>query len=254
MNRHLHLFLDEPLPGPENMARDDYLLYAAPYRPAVLRLYRWEPATISLGYFQPIAAVDELEAPLRSLPVVRRQTGGGAILHDREITYCLVISPLLPIAAAGPDALYRLVHETWREILSEAWPQIETAPDSAPMPSPRSGPFFCFQRPGRTDLTLSGAKLLGSAQRRIPAGNDAASGCVLQHGSLMLDQRFTGHPGASLENPDAETIQRWQDAFAQRLADALELTLQPATWTDTDRAGIAPRRERFASTEWTARR
>lgn len=254
MSRTLYTFLDSPLDGPENMARDDYLLYASPYRPAVLRLYRWDPPTISLGYFQPVAAVDALSPTLRALPVVRRQTGGGAILHDREITYCLVVAPEVAIANTGPDALYRLVHELWREVLAEAWPQIATAPDSAPMPSPRSGPFFCFERPGRTDLTLNGHKLLGSAQRRIPPGNNAASGCVLQHGSLMLDQRFEGHPGASLENPTTETIRQWIDQFVMRLATALELTSTPTTWTKDDRAAIQERRERFASEAWTAQR
>jgi lipoate-protein ligase A len=235
------------------MARDDYLLYADHYRPAALRLYQWDPPTISLGYFQSIAAVEELPDSLQSLAVVRRQTGGGAILHDREITYCLVVSDELPVARQAPEKLYRMVHELWREILTEDYPLIETAPDSAPMPSPRTGPFFCFERPGRTDLTLSGAKLLGSAQRRIaPTAGSGAS--VLQHGSLMLGQRFPGHPGASLDEPEPQRIDRWLGAFIERLAQGLELEVTAAEWSGADRPEIERRRQRFASSAWTARR
>lgn len=254
MSGNLHTIFDPALDGPENMARDDYLLYAARYRPAVLRLYQWDPPTISLGYFQTREAVESLSPELRQLPIVRRQTGGGAILHDREITYCLVVSPELAISKAGPDALYRLVHETWRELLSESWPQITTAPESAPMPSPRSGPFFCFERPGRTDLTLDGQKLLGSAQRRIAAGNDVSSGFVLQHGSLMLEQRFSGHPGASLSAPSSEIVTQWTRQFAERTAAALELTFCEQHWTKEDLSEISQRRVKFASQEWTSRR
>lgn len=235
------------------MARDDFLLQAEHYHPAALRLYQWDPPTISLGYFQSIASLQELPEPLQSLAVVRRQTGGGAILHDREITYCLVVADELPIARQAPEKLYRLVHELWREILANDYPQVETAPDSAPMPSPRSGPFFCFQRPGRTDLVLSGAKLLGSAQRRVaPTAHSGAS--VLQHGSLMLGQRFTGHPGASLDEPDPQRIDQWLGEFIDRLAQSLELEVAQANWSAADRPEIEQRRQRFASSGWTARR
>ena len=114
MNRVLHILRDPALDGPTNMARDEHLLHSAPLRPAVLRLYAWTPPTISLGYFQRYADVAGLPADLRDLPVVRRITGGGAILHDREVTYSLVLDNSVPVATQTPLALYQLVHECWR--------------------------------------------------------------------------------------------------------------------------------------------
>lgn len=241
--RVLHLFRDGPLDGPTNMARDEHLLYDEASRPAALRLYRWHPPTISLGYFQRHAQLAALPEPLRSLAVVRRTTGGGAILHDREITYCLVVDDSLPAGRGGPPALYRLVHGAWRDALAEAHIATELAPPELPLPSPRSGPFFCFEKPGQTDLLLGGRKLAGSAQRRIP-------GRVLQHGSLLLGRRFEGHPGAALPQLPPERIETLCDAFAARLTALLGLEARSESWRPDALADVAARRERYAGREW----
>ncbi len=115
---NLHVFRDGAHDGPTNMARDEHLLYSNAFRPASLRIYGWSPPTISLGYFQSIAEVGKLPEDVRSLAVVRRTTGGGAILHDREITYCLVVDDSIPIARRAPAELYRVVHECWRKVLA----------------------------------------------------------------------------------------------------------------------------------------
>jgi lipoate-protein ligase A len=247
VNRVLHILRDPALDGPTNMARDEHLLHSAPLRPAVLRLYAWTPPTISLGYFQRYADVAGLPADLRDLPVVRRITGGGAILHDREVTYSLVLDNSVPVATQTPLALYQLVHECWRLAAPRAAPSIESAPHYLPLPTPRTGPFFCFQNPGRTDLTVGGQKLLGSAQRRTP-------GSVLQHGSLLLGHRFASHPGADLGDPAPELVAAWVDAFIVRLAATLALEGQPTAWTADQLADVAARRARYAGAEWTRRR
>ena len=141
MNRILHILRDPALDGPTNMARDEHLLHSEALRPAVLRLYAWTPPTISLGYFQRYADVARLPADVRNLPVVRRITGGGAILHDREVTYCLVLDDSVPVATQPPLALYQLVHDCWRLAAPPGAPPIESAPDHFPLPSPRTGPF-----------------------------------------------------------------------------------------------------------------
>jgi len=242
--RFLHVLNDPPLDGPTNMARDEHLLYSEDLRPAALRLYTWRPPTISLGYFQPCALVSGLPPELRELPVVRRPTGGGAILHDCEITYCLVVDDSLSVARAAPAALYRLVHSCWRDALASDGRPVEFAPDELPFPSPRGGPFFCFEKPGRTDLVVEGKKLLGSAQRRIP-------GRVLQHGSLMLAQRFAAHPGAGLGAPSADTTSRWIAAFVAALATRLELRPWPVEWSVEALADVASRRQKYAGPDWT---
>jgi len=240
----LYVFHDPPLDGPTNMARDEHLLYSDTLRPASLRLYGWSPPTISLGYFQRCDELGRLPENVRHLAVVRRPTGGGAILHDREITYCLVVDDTLPAARQPPVALYRLAHACWREALADDHPEVELAPHSYPLPSPRTGPFFCFEQPGRTDLLRGPDKVLGSAQRRIP-------GRVLQHGSLLLGRRFTAHPGANLGNPPDETVERWRTRFIEAVARALDLQPERGEWTAAQLADVAARRARYAGDEWT---
>jgi len=245
--RILHVLRDAAVDGPTNMARDEHLLYSDVFRPAAIRIYGWTPPTISLGCFQRFAAVAELPEDVRDLAVVRRPTGGGAILHDREITYCLVLDQSVAIARQAPVALYRLVHELWRDALAGDGPASEMAPDSFPFPSPRKGPFFCFQKPGQTDLIIGGDKLLGSAQRRT-------RGRVLQHGSLLLGQRFATHPGADLGEPDRGVVEGWIAGFLERLAGALELEPRGAEWSAEQDEDVAARRAHYAGDEWTRRR
>jgi len=245
VSRILHVLRDPPLDGPTNMARDEHLLHSDRFRPAALRLYRWNPVTLSLGCFQRYADLSILPLELRALPVVRRPTGGGAILHDVELTYCLMLDESLDTSRLAPVALYRLVHDVWREALA---PDVlaTLAPDDLPMPSPRGGPFLCFEKPARTDLLVNGRKVLGSAQRRV-------AGRVLQHGSLLLGRRFAAHPGADLGNPSEERVRLWTDAFVQHLAKRLKLQPQASSWTPEALADIERRRERFASRAWTQR-
>jgi lipoate-protein ligase A len=243
----LWVFRDRALDGPTNMARDEHLLCSEKYRPAAIRIYSWSPPTISLGCFQRYAQLAELSAELRDLAVVRRPTGGGAILHDREVTYCLIVDDSLPVARQAPVELYRLVHAIWRDALDADGARVEMAPEHFPLPSPRSGPFFCFEKPGRTDLVVGRAKLLGSAQRRIP-------GRVLQHGSLLLGRRFAGHPGADLGEPEPQRVGRWVEGFLERLAGALSLELRSAEWLPGASADIERRRRHYASDAWTRKR
>jgi lipoate-protein ligase A len=166
-----------------------------------------------------------------------------------EVTYCLVLDESLPIAREGPAALYTLVHAQWREArCARIAPQIEIAPDEFPMPTPRTGPFFCFEKPGRTDLIIGPDKLLGSAQRRVPGVG------ILQHGSLLLGQRFASHPGVNLGQPDSTTVSRWCHTFAAGLAQALALSATPTTWTAPQLADVARRREQYAGDDWNRRR
>ncbi len=243
----LHVLRDPPLDGPENMARDEHMLYESSLRPAALRLYAWAPPTISLGCFQRHEDLTRLPAALRHLPVVRRCTGGGAILHDRELTYCLTLDDSLAAGRLGPVALYRLIHHLWRDVLAAEGRPVRLAPDWLPGPAPRGGPFFCFEQPGRTDLLLGEGKVLGSAQRRIP-------GRTMQHGSLILGRRFEAHPGADLGDPSPEELERWIAAFQQGLARELGLELRPAAWTPQRLVDVRQRRARYASDEWLRRR
>jgi lipoate-protein ligase A len=135
----------------------------------------WCKPTLSLGYFQ--AYADRTVHP-PSLPcaAVRRLTGGGAIVHDAELTYSIVLPSVHPLAAHR-DELYRAVHGCLIDALGrlgittrmcEAADKIEAVPE----------PFLCFQRRSPGDVLIGRTKICGSAQRR-------RRGAVLQHGSLL---------------------------------------------------------------------
>jgi lipoate-protein ligase A len=166
--------------GPTHMATDEALLEAAAV--PTLRLYRWQPATVSLGYFQDYQAVlGALPRPGgQAPPVVRRITGGGAIWHQHEVTYCLVAR----LGAGGLPArvrdLYPLLHGALLAGLRARGARLErqVAPqgDRRYQSEPR-----CFAAPASDDLmTAGGAKVLGSAAR-------ARGERVLVHGSLKLE-------------------------------------------------------------------
>lgn len=158
-----------------NMALDEALLLAG--GPPTLRLYGWQPHAVSLGYFQDCAPFQDLPG---NPPLVRRLTGGGAILHGDELTFALT----LPAELLGDDvaASYALLHGAVRAALAAAGVACRlAAAGGAPTARPRHP--WCFAEPGQNDLVDAvGRKLVGSAQRRIrqPAAR------VLHHGSLVL--------------------------------------------------------------------
>ena len=177
------LLVTEPLAAAANMALDEALLQvrlARPTRPT-LRFFAWAPPAISLGYGQALDGRIDLDAARDlGLGLVRRPTGGSAILHegpDLEVTYSVV-------AAAGDFAGAGELLSTYRWIgtaLVEGLRRLGAPVDMmAVQPSdPASMPAFCFARTGSYELEVNGRKLVGSAQRR--QGN-----AFLQHGSIML--------------------------------------------------------------------
>ncbi len=246
MRAPLYIFRDPPLDGPTNMARDEHLLHGPRWSPAALRIYGWSPPTLSLGCFQRFDEIGGLADDVQQWAVVRRPTGGGAILHDREVTYCLTLDAAHPLGRAAPAELYRVVHSIWQRILAASGLVTELAPDHFPLPSPRSGPFYCFAKPGRTDLITAAGKVLGSAQRRLPTR-------IMQHGSLLL-AREADHPGADLGNPQDERVAGWIDDFIAGLAAELDLQPTPTEWPADAAADIAARRAHYLDPAWTRKR
>ena len=175
------LILSKPLEGAWNMAIDEAILEAVGRELSLptLRLYSWKPPCLSLGYAQPTADVDF--AALNSLgwQLVRRPTGGRAILHTDELTYA-VITPLSEPRVAGG------VLESYRRLALALLQALEflglpaQADHSYPLPngSQRNG-AVCFEVPSNYEITANGKKVIGSAQARRLSG-------VLQHGSLPL--------------------------------------------------------------------
>lgn len=173
------LLVSPPLPGALNMAIDHMLLetYAAASRPT-LRFYQWTPPCLSLGLAQRLKRDVNLEVCTRlGIDVVRRQTGGRAILHDREVTYALVMPINHPlIGGRGVAQSYRAISEA----LCIGLIQLGIAVDLASRPDPgQAKSAACFDIPSDYEITVGGRKLVGSAQAR-------QHGVLLQHGSILL--------------------------------------------------------------------
>jgi len=182
--RGWRLLLDPPASGAWNMAVDEVLLegVAAGRVPATLRFYRWTPACLSLGYFQAFDTVDLEGCRARGVEIVRRPTGGRAILHDRELTY----SVTLPAAVLGHDAgivpSYHRLSLALQAGLQDLGVPATLAPLAAAPASADHGPV-CFDSPSAHEILLGGRKLVGSAQVR-------RAGALLQHGSILIEPQI----------------------------------------------------------------
>ncbi len=168
---------EKPLPGDWNMAADEFLLEQTIETGQIsVRIYRWEEATLSLGHFQKWPDGD-LDLGLRDLPVVRRLSGGGAIVHDQELTYSLQV-PSTHFLAQDPAQMYDLVHAAIIDWLAAKG--INVQPRGA-MEHEKESNFLCYARGDWRDLMIGNEKIVGSAQRR-------RKGAILQHGSILLSK------------------------------------------------------------------
>jgi lipoate-protein ligase A len=171
----LRVIYDVDAAGDWNMAVDEALAESVGQGgPATLRFYGWSPATLSLGYFQRIAD-RAFHSASGDCAVVRRASGGGAILHDQELTYSLVVPADLP-DARDAQTLYWMAHSVLRETLAKFGVAVTLREAAIAAVDP---PFLCFQRGAVGDVLLDGQKIAGSAQRRHWLA-------VVQHGSILL--------------------------------------------------------------------
>ena len=171
------LLLSPPAGGPENMAIDEALMARARRTgEAVLRVYGWSQPTLSLGRHQRAAGLyDERALALREIGVVRRPTGGRALLHHREVTY----SVTAPCAPSGTLlAEYARINALLSSALAALGVPVVIAAPSTRAVTPSALP--CFAEPAFGELTVNGRKLVGSAQWR-------ERGALLQHGSILVD-------------------------------------------------------------------
>lgn len=243
----MRLIHDTPLPGPTNMARDEALMTCVGQResPPTLRLYRWADPTISLGYFQRYAEYATLPPPAGSLPIVRRLTGGGAILHDLELTYSIALPIDHPLLDQGPNKLYEIAHDAVIDALGEqgvGTHRCGITDDSGAA----KGPFFCFERRHCLDVLLDERKIAGSAQRRTRSA-------VLQHGSIILANRYSQQSTAVVDQPFEEALARVAPRFVQAFADRIQQTASPGPWSDNELALAESLELKYAGAEWTKR-
>lgn len=169
---------DEPRDGATNMAIDEVLMSGCTRGSGspTLRLYRWTVPTVSIGYNQVIQGdVDLTACDQRGIPVVRRPTGGRALLHHHELTYSVAFP--IPRGSRGVLQDYRWINTCLLLALEKLG---VTATLSAGERARAEAGGLCFTSASRYELTVNGRKLAGSAQRRY---HDA----LLQQGSLLID-------------------------------------------------------------------
>jgi lipoate-protein ligase A len=235
------------------MAVDEALLEtAAATGQLTLRFYWWQEPTLSLGYFQ---SLDDRQRhpPSQDCPVVRRASGGGAILHDRELTYSLAV-PQAAARLTEASHLYELCHQTLITALADFGITAALYRDCSATKSNEmqnvGPPFLCFQRRTCFDVVIGNEKIAGSAQRR-------RRGAVLQHGSILLARSPLAPELPGIQEAAAVSIaavdlaQHW----TPRLAEALNLsfTAECLSNSERDRAEVLSLR-RFAALQRLARR
>ena len=256
------LIRSEAADGATNMAVDEAILrgVASGEVPPTLRLYAWKPPCLSLGRGQPVDDIDSDALEATGYGLVRRPTGGRAILHIDELTYSLIVPQGEPRVSGGVVESYRrlsagllraLEHLGVVDIVAD-----ERAEDSGP-----EGPV-CFEMPSDYEITGGGRKLVGSAQMR-------SDGVVLQHGALPLHgdiaricRLLASHPDAGRVRARAATLEEalgrapsWDEAahaLETGFAQALNLILEPSTLSAAERSQAQVlTTEKYATDEWT---
>ncbi|WP_302621288.1 lipoate--protein ligase family protein [Bacillus sp. FJAT-27225] len=169
-----------------NMALDEALLnwHSEGKIPPVVRFYGWNPATLSIGYFQKVEKEINLEEVKNlGLGFVRRPTGGRGVLHEHELTYSVIVSEEHPKMPQSVTEAYRVISEGilqgFQNLGLEAYFAVpKTDEEKSALKNPRSS--VCFDAPSWYELVVEGRKVAGSAQTR-------QKGVILQHGSILLD-------------------------------------------------------------------
>jgi lipoate-protein ligase A len=197
--RTWRLIVDPPAGGEANMAKDRRLLdeLVAGERPATLRFYGWDPPCISLGLGQKEEVLEPARVAAAGLGVVRRPTGGQALLHDRELTYSVVASQQDPAVGGTLMQSYHAISEALLAGLRGLGIEGEGA-SCEPRPASGLTPI-CFASASAEEVLVDGRKLLASAQWR-------SRGAFLQHGSLLLEDRQGDLPGL-MRDPAARALE-----------------------------------------------
>jgi lipoate-protein ligase A len=177
------LIVDGDLPGANNMARDMAMLEAVAkgQSPSSLRLYGWDPPCLTVGRHQGVEAANLDFCRLEGIDVVRRPTGGRALLHHLELTYA-VVAPIGrgPLPAGLQEAYRKICGALVRAARAfgvEA--ELTSGEVNLQLPGPRTS-VPCFEAPAGGEVVVVGRKLIGSAMR-------AHGSAVLQHGAILLD-------------------------------------------------------------------
>lgn len=254
-----------------NMAMDEAILTAHSLGlvPPTIRFYTWQPATLTVGYFQKLMDEIDVEAVQRyGYQLVRRLTGGRAVLHDDELTYSVIISEeQMPTSVIEA---YRLITTALLEGYKGLGLNAEYAlPEKKGQPLEHSA--VCFETPSAYEVVVEGRKVAGSAQTR-------QKGVVLQHGSIPLtmnvdtlydlfyfpNERIKERLKRAFHNKsiainellaEPVSIEQVKNAFASGFERAFQTSLKPTHLT-SEELELTKKfvTEKYSSHEWVYRR
>lgn len=278
MTKEVWRFIDSGAGSPSfNMALDEALLdwNSEGKIPPTIRFYGWNPATLSIGYFQKIEKEIDMEAvKSHRLGFVRRPTGGRGVLHEHELTYSVIVSEEHPNMPKTVTEAYRVISEGilkgFHHLGMDAYFAVpKSAEERESLKNPRSA--VCFDAPSWYELVVEGRKVAGSAQTR-------QKGVILQHGSILLEieedklfslfkypnervkermqKAFKNKAVAINEISKARiTLEQAKDAFKKGFAEGLNIELEPYELTADEMAYVDKiAKERYEQDEWNFKR
>jgi lipoate-protein ligase A len=263
-----------------NMAIDEAILTAHSEGkvPPTVRFYGWAPATLSIGYFQKAQEVDHEAVHKEGIGFVRRPTGGRAVLHDKELTYSIIVSETYPGIPRNVTEAYRVLSEGLLQgfrALGLGAEMVQLASEQEKEKYASAGSAACFDSPSWYELVVEGRKVAGSAQVR-------QKDVVLQHGSILLDMdtdqlfrllKFSSEKVAErmkmsftkkavainellrMQGKKPVTLQQVEEAFRREMASGLGVELVDGELTPyeqelADRLAL----EKYATEAWNYRR
>lgn len=256
-----------------NMALDEALLEwnSEGKIPPVIRFYEWNPATLSIGYFQKVEKEINMDAVKElGLGFVRRPTGGRAVLHEHELTYSVIVPESHPKMPVSVTEAYRVISEGilngFHRLGFDAYFAVpKTVEDRESLKHPHSA--VCFDAPSWYELVVEGRKVAGSAQTR-------QKGIILQHGSILLDleedklfslfkypnervrermQKAFKNKAVAINDLSSRkvTIEEAKKAFKDGFAEGLNINLEPYELSEQELNYILQiARNRYGTDEW----
>lgn len=255
-----------------NMAMDEALLnfVSRGEIDPVVRFYTWNPATLSVGYFQRLKKeIDIDKVKEKGFGLVRRQTGGRGVLHDKELTYSVIVPESHPNMPSTITEAYRVISEGLLEGFKllgfDTYFAIPRSKEEREkLKQPRSA--VCFDAPSWYELVVEGRKIAGSAQTR-------QKGVILQHGSLLQDvdvdelfdmfifkndrlkekmkKAFVDKAVAINDISDRHiSIEEMEKAFEEGFKKGLNIEFKPLSLTENQLAEVKVLEEKYRSEEW----
>ncbi|BAS46030.1 lipoate-protein ligase A [Staphylococcus schleiferi] len=252
-----------------NMALDEALLnfVSRGEIDPVIRFYTWNPPTLSIGYFQRLSKeIDIDKVKEKGYGLVRRQTGGRGVLHDKELTYSVIVPESHPDMPKTVTEAYRVISEGllegFKSLGFDAYFAVPRSKEEREkLKQPRSS--VCFDAPSWYELVVEGKKIAGSAQTR-------QKGVILQHGSILQDvdiddlfdmfifkndrlkakmkEAFVEKAVAINDLSDSHvSLTEMEVAFKEGFKKALDLEYQPLELTEAQQEEVKALEEKYRS-------